>query len=79
MMLENTRGGVISKNASNSLKGIAILMIFLSHIPQAISIPWHFEKLLAPMGYHGVAIFPLKKIRILLSSSKRELELFCRP
>lgn len=56
MMLENTRG-VISKSASNSLKGIAILMIFLSHIPQAISIPGHFGKLLAPMGYHGVSIF----------------------
>lgn len=64
-------------------------MVFASHIPQVANIPTGIANLLAPMGYHGVAIFlflsgygcyiSLEKIRILLSSSKRELELFCRP
>lgn len=34
-----------------------MLMVFASHIPQAISIPNSIGSLLAPMGYHGVAIF----------------------
>lgn len=73
------RDTFLSKKMTIQLKGIATLMVFASHIPQVANIPTGVANLLAPMGYHGVAIFPLKKIRILLSSSKRELELFCRP
>lgn len=39
------------------LKGIAILMVFASHIPQVANLPTGVANLLAPMGYHGVAIF----------------------
>ena len=53
-------------------------MIFLSHIPQAISIPWHFGKLLAPMGYHGVSIFLfLSGYGCYLSLKNKSVKAFC--
>lgn len=66
-MIENylydvKRGGqdrdtFLSKKMTLQLKGIAILMVFASHIPQVANLPTGVANLLAPMGYHGVAIF----------------------
>lgn len=66
-MIENylydvKRGGqdrdtFLSKKMTIQLKGIATLMVFASHIPQVANLPTGVANLLAPMGYHGVAIF----------------------
>lgn len=47
----------ISKEMTAQLKGIAVLMVFVSHIPQVTNLPRSIANLLAPMGYHGVAVF----------------------
>ena len=51
------RDTFLSKKMTLQLKGIAILMVFASHIPQVANLPTGVANLLAPMGYHGVAIF----------------------
>ena len=49
----------MSITKSNVLKGIAVLMVIVSHFPKIFILPGILRNLLSPLGYHGVAIFLL--------------------
>lgn len=49
----------MDKSKSNALKGIAVLMVIVSHLPKILVLPGVLNSVLSPLGYHGVAIFLL--------------------
>lgn len=47
----------LSKQQSQMIKGVAIIMVILSHVHRICDMPQTVEKLLNPCGYLGVALF----------------------
>lgn len=47
----------LSQSQSQLIKGVAIVMVLLSHIHRICSLPHVIEKILNPCGYLGVALF----------------------
>lgn len=49
----------MDKTKSSALKGMAVLMVIVSHFPKILVLPGMLNNMLSPLGYHGVAIFLL--------------------
>ena len=49
----------MNRTKSNVLKGIAVMMVIVSHFPKIFVLPGMLGNMLSPLGYHGVALFLL--------------------